>query len=95
MTNRQQFICDVVDYYIEHHNKDYKAFLKMTTKKRDELMNKNTATFPDEHGRYLCSLPEGLWQALDVFQYPRFLEKKDEKEWFLKKYPQFLVGHNY
>lgn len=96
MTIRKKYITDVVELYKKKHKEEYKVFVKATRKKRDKLNDKNTARFAMvDDGRHVASIPEGLFVALDVFDYPRFLEEKEEQKWFLKKYPEFLVPYTY
>jgi len=96
MKTRKQVIKDTVKAYIKNNKEDYKAFLGLIKHRRKGLGNKMLATFADKKGRAELSLPEKLWQVLDMsMDDPRFLITNEEVRWFGKTFPQFLIPYEF
>jgi hypothetical protein len=94
MKIRKQFICDVVDKYKKDHAKEYKEFLTYIEFRRSNAQDKKFAKLKGTtEMRLACSIPQGIMNALDfALKEEKLFEPKGELKWFVKKFPQFLIG---
>jgi hypothetical protein len=97
MTNRQKFICDVVDKYKKDYPEDYSNFMDMMAYKRFQLKDKKLAKVKGTNEmRYVASVPAGIMNVLSyALEEEKIFEPKGELKWFIKKFPEFLVPRSY
>lgn len=100
MKIRRQFITDCVERYKQNYGGEYELFLYQLQKRKDEMKDKRLGmTRDDNEIRLAVSMPERLYGmlsvALDGEHEKNFGDDKGEMEWFVKKFPEFLVPNQY
>lgn len=100
MTNRQQFIKDMVEKYKKDYPKEYQEFLKVMEQRRAEMKDKKHAKLQGtSEMRNAVSIPDKLFNVMSyVFNgvdEEAFLYPKGEMKWFIKKYKEFLLPKSY
>ncbi|MEA1925850.1 MAG: hypothetical protein U9M90_01210 [Patescibacteria group bacterium] len=96
MDIRRAYIQDVVKKYKRSHPEEYEMFVEQVKKRRAKLADPKYASIDKEKDiRLAVSLPQKVSKMFDYamngVDEKRFGEVKGEMEWFVKKYPEFLI----
>lgn len=87
---RKQFIIDCVERYRKKYKKEFQLHVKAVNNIRQGRLNKYGADKAMEI-RWGVSIPSKLFRQLDFLNEPRFLEDKEEFQWFMKTFKEFRI----
>ena len=93
-TPRHIFISDCVKRFAKKHPYEYKVVCESVKKEKNKKWSKyGLIDGSSEYIRWTLRIPERLFNLIDkTLANPRFLEEKEESEWFKREFPMFMVS---